>query len=901
MNLRNLPTGILTLAVTLSVCSAFQGTNSPYFDADDDIAPGIFSGNGTLDILGMEVTNNASDITFTLSLNGNISTTDWGKFMIGFSTGSTASANTGNGWARPINLNSPIGGMDYWIGSWVNGGGGAELYSFNGVSWALSGATYSTNSPFPGSYNFVGGATSTITYTATLASLGLAIDDIFYFDAYSSGGGDGDSAVDALANPNVSITNWGGPYTSSSVGDGGLGLNSHGTIPRPPPPSLPDLYVGSNTPSNTLELAVGTNAYARTFVGFSEEATNNTLIVRNAGTVLSNSNSLTVGENGSGNQMVVTNGATVFSATGRIGVSSSASNNAVLVTGAGSLWSNSGTVTVGGLGTNNSLTVANGGAVAASGIILGLTNGSSGILNIGRFGQSDAAGTINTPTIAFGTADSLINLNQTNTALLSSSISGAGAVFQNGTGTTILTGLNTYNGPTVINNGILQVGNGGATGSVGSGNITNNGQLTIDLATNFSLSSAISGTGSLYQNGTGTTILTGLNTYSGVSVINAGTLQIGNGGTSGTIGTGDITNNSRLVVNRSDIYVITNNIYGTGELIQIGGSPIIVGVGVGVSTIGNAIGGDSGLTKAGNGTLILTSDNTYTGTTTIAGGTLQLGDETPAGSTGPGTIVNNATLAIKRNNNFVLGNFITGSGQLRHTGSGTTVMTGSNNYTGPTAISSGALVVNGSASSSSFVVEGNGVLSGHGSVGSISGSGLVDPGDTIGILRTPSLDASGGLDFRFEFTSANPNYAVAAASANDLLRLSGANPFASPLNSGNQVDIYFNMPGVGEGSVFTGAFFTDQPIDFASSINGAAFNYYVADAAGGTIFGGNSYSPLDSSLSVSVSSVLQSANFSGGPVNGSVARFEVVPEPSTYALLAMTAAGALWFACRRRA
>jgi hypothetical protein len=66
-----------------------------------------------------------------------------------------------------------------------------------------------------------------------LASLGLAVNDTFYFDAYSTGGGGGDSAVDALANPNVSITAWGQTYTSSTVGSGGVGLNSYQVVPEP--------------------------------------------------------------------------------------------------------------------------------------------------------------------------------------------------------------------------------------------------------------------------------------------------------------------------------------------------------------------------------------------------------------------------------------------------------------------------------------------------------------------------------------------------------------------------------------------------------------------------------------------------------------------------------------------
>ena len=222
---------VAAAAFAVSSSFAVQGTTSPYSDAVNDIDASFnTAGNGTLNILGMEVTNNATDITFTLTVNGNVSTTDWGKFMIGFATGGTGTT-TGNGWGRPINLVSPIGGMDYWIGSWVDSGGGAELYSYNGSGWSLSGATYNSN--FPGSFSFAGGSTSTVSYTATLASLGLAVNDVFYFDAYSSGGGGTDSAVDALANPNVSITGWGGPYTSSTTGQSGPGLNSYQVVPEP--------------------------------------------------------------------------------------------------------------------------------------------------------------------------------------------------------------------------------------------------------------------------------------------------------------------------------------------------------------------------------------------------------------------------------------------------------------------------------------------------------------------------------------------------------------------------------------------------------------------------------------------------------------------------------------------
>ena len=221
---KNLLFTFVTAALAVSSSFAVQGTTSPYTDAVGDIDPGISTAGGTLDMLGMEVTNDSTDITFTLTVNGDVSTTDWGKFMVGIATGGTGTT-TGNGWSRPINLSSPVGGMDYWIGSWVDGGGGAELYNYDGIGW--------TGPSSLAGFSFAAGASSTISFTLTLSSLGLAPNDVFYFDAYSSGGGGGDSAIDVLANPNISITDWGQTYTSSTTGDAGLGLNSYQVVPEP--------------------------------------------------------------------------------------------------------------------------------------------------------------------------------------------------------------------------------------------------------------------------------------------------------------------------------------------------------------------------------------------------------------------------------------------------------------------------------------------------------------------------------------------------------------------------------------------------------------------------------------------------------------------------------------------
>jgi hypothetical protein len=211
-----------------------EGSTSPYTDTIGDIDGSISNGNGTLDITGMEVSNTATDLNFKLTVNGNISTTDWGKFMIGIgSYNAPLGTTTGNGWGRPINLQyTPDGfptpaGMDYWIGSWVDSGGGAQLWTWDGAAWSGPGSL--------AGYTFTPGATSDINYTVSLASLGLSPGDQFTFDAYSSGGGNGDTAIDALANPNVAVTSWGATYTSKPVTFGGGGLNSYTVTAVPEP------------------------------------------------------------------------------------------------------------------------------------------------------------------------------------------------------------------------------------------------------------------------------------------------------------------------------------------------------------------------------------------------------------------------------------------------------------------------------------------------------------------------------------------------------------------------------------------------------------------------------------------------------------------------------------------
>ena len=127
-----------------------------------------------------------------------------------------------------------------------------------------------------------------------------------------------------------------------------------------------------------------------------------------------------------------------------------------------------------------------------------------------------------------------VNSNTTQLQVTTGSATQAGVISETagprpieniGNGTLVLTGSNTYTGVTTITAGTLQIGNGGAAGSI-AGNIANNSALTFNRSDSLTFAGVISGTGSLTQAGTGTTTLTGANTYTGATTVSAGTLSV---------------------------------------------------------------------------------------------------------------------------------------------------------------------------------------------------------------------------------------------------------------------------------------------------------------------------------------------------------------------------------------
>ena len=108
--------------------------------------------------------------------------------------------------------------------------------------------------------------------------------------------------------------------------------------------------------------------------------------------------------------------------------------------------------------------------------------------------------------------------------------------------------------------------------------------------------------------------------------------------------------------------------------------------------IAATIGGTTGLTKSDAGTLILTGANSYSGGTTIAGGTLQIGAGGTSGAIG-GDIENDGRVAFNRSDNVTFAGVISGLGELDQSGTGVLVLTGSNSYSGGTNVRAGILQI----------------------------------------------------------------------------------------------------------------------------------------------------------------------------------------------------------------
>ena len=180
----------------------------------------------------------------------------------------------------------------------------------------------------------------------------------------------------------------------------------------------------------------------------------------------------------------------------------------------------------------------------------------------------------------------------------------AAAIYTGGTGT--------FTNNVTVTSGGTRILQGTASGATWAGTFALAGNLTYDVTTGVNtISGNTTGAGGLIKTGNGTLVLPGAAGYTGATIINAGTLQIGDNGTTGSLSTlSAITNNGTLNFSRSN--TVTQG-----------------------TDFANVISGTGGVTHAGTGTLILSGNNSYDGATFIsgAGGTLRITDANALGST----------------------------------------------------------------------------------------------------------------------------------------------------------------------------------------------------------------------------------------------------------------------------
>ncbi|WP_140427977.1 autotransporter outer membrane beta-barrel domain-containing protein, partial [Salmonella enterica] len=313
-------------------------------------------------------------------------------------------------------------------------------------------------------------------------------------------------------------------------------------------------------------------------------------------------------------------------------------------------------------------------------------------------------------------------------------ISGSGQVVKSGDDVLTLSGANSYSGGTLISDGTLVASN---VEALGTGDVTDN--ATLELNTGGTFDNVISGSGQVVKSGDDTLTLSGSNTYTGGTLISDGTLVA----TSvDALGSGDVTDNATLELNTGGDF--TNNISGSGQVV-----------------------------KSGDETLTLSGANSYTGGTTISGGTLVASNVEALGS---GDVTDNATLELNTGGDF--DNAISGSGQVVKSGGDTLTLSGNNSYTGGTLISDGTLLA------SNVEALGSGNIDNYASLQLNASGQFVTANLTTHDNATTAIGAGSTLRANTLTQEANSTLAVHLTDSN-----SGAIVTADHANLGGTLDI----------------------------------------------------------------------------------------------------------------
>lgn len=478
----------------------------------------------------------------------------------------------------------------------------------------------------------------------------------------------------------------------------------------------------------------------------------------------------------------------------------------------------------------------------------GLTKSGTGTLTIGTSNNFSGSVSINggillaTNSAALGTTTAEVVVTNGAALQLAGSINiEAPPLVLNGTGVSLdgalrsLSGSNTYGGALTLGEP-TQINSDAGTLTLASGNpIVDAVDLTVGGNGNVTFADSLTSLTSLTLNGNGTVTLLGVNTYSGPTIINSGTLDLGTGGPNFTLGTGNVVDNGTLVffLGGTANWKLPTTITGNGTLVLAGtglqqqstyvfsqpfsgfnGPVIINNSRVAVKNPPTPLGAGS-ITINRGGEIYIQSAGFYTNTFNIAGngwsetaaptgiGAIRLSSGTVVA--GPVNLLGSARLSAYSASGVISGIIDDGTNTFAIevasvTGNGTLIFSATNTYKGGTTVSSGTLLVDGVlAAAGTVTVATNATLGGSGTVGGstiINAGGTVSPGDAAGILGTltfsRNLTLNSGATAQFVLNTGN------TPSTNDYLAVAGN------LNVTNSILTVTNLgPDLVAGNSFT--------------------------------------------------------------------------------------------------
>jgi autotransporter-associated beta strand protein len=510
-------------------------------------------------------------------------------------------------------------------------------------------------------------------------------------------------------------------------------------------------------------------------------------------------------------------------------------SGALVKNGTGTLTLSGSNRFTGGTTVNAGSLVVAGGSLAANGAVtvnaatFGIGAVDGGTLVIGALTLGNGA---SNSVVSGGTLQaSAFNLNS---GSVSSILAGAGALTKNTAGTVTLSAANTFTGGSTINAGTLAVVAGGDL----LGTVTNKAKLLFNIASGSSaFSGLITDSGAVEKTGAGTLVLKAASTYTGLTTVSAGVLQLGSNEL-GSVSTGSVGGNIALAASTKLVFDPASDLTYAGVISGANATATVE--------------------KTGAARLTLTGTNTYTGLTSITAGTLALtGNGSVAGSL---SVASGASLALDYTGTRTFSQSVSGQGSVEKLGSGLLTFTGNNTYSGGTTVSAGTLV----ASSLSGAVVNNATLrlnaNALSGLGAVTNNGTFElttaltsgPGGAIANNGTFVLTLGGSGTFTNSVTG-NGTTTMQASSGPVRLTLAAGQTWGGNITLNSNVTLTL-LSGAKLGGNVT--------------INGGTLD---VSGAGGNVFAGSAVLTLTSGVLAlgTTAQEVATANLSAGSVTGS--------------------------------